>query len=988
MTPRPLGDEARATPAPARALPAADLAALSRLVDEALAQAPTAREAWIDALEGERAALAPALRRALARMEDPLANPAIGTLPRLDAPPCAAAAAGELVGPWRLERPLGRGGMGEVWLATRADGAFDRQVALKLPRAELLSDTLRGRFARERDILAAFSHPHIAQFLDAGLGAEGRPYIAMERVDGPDIVAWCDARSLGIEARLALALQVLDALAHAHERLVAHRDLKPSNILVTVDGGAKLLDFGIAKLLDDDDGDAGASTELTRAGGRVLTPDYAAPEQIAGEPVTTAVDLYAFGIVLYEMLAGRHPFAGSPRPASSEAPLASVRACDAGRAAGLPARTRRRALRGDLDAVLAHALEPDPSRRYRSAAAFAADLRRVMNHEPVEARRIGWATRAGKFVRRHRAETALAAALGLSVAAGVGAIAWEAGRARVEARHAESAAAIAQAESRHAAAEARRQRATRDFLVGVFKASDPRIGSEQPRGAITARALLDLGARRIDGRFADDPDTRIELLGLVADIYGELDENDRFEQLLQRQTELAIERHGEAHAVTIDCLLRTADGAITRGDYAKAGSLLARIDGLIARAGLDDSPARAYWLLLRSWTLMPDPKARAEREKALADSLALYERVAPDDPRHAFVLGALGSIAHAAGDDARSVVLTRRSIAVAERAAERDDGALAVNYSNLGKTLAYVGDFEGAESAHAHAVQLAESTYGRDAWPYWIAAAYRAQAAHLGGDRERADAMFQALMKLLPPPRHVFRNALEENAAARARETYATRLAAEGRPADALPLFEAARIGFEHAPTYEYDLRQLRAETGAAADAAGRRSSALRLLQGALDEYDAKAPPADPGRLRARESLARALWHQGAAVAAGREWRRVIDDAAGRPLAPVVLACEGLARAALRAGDAEAAQAWTTRAEDALAHVSGPQDARLGPRVALVAADVLLARGQPREASARARQAVVALRRFDAATSAELAEALATEARAAAAQRG
>jgi serine/threonine-protein kinase len=985
MTATSHGREAHVLPLRLGALPAGDLVALSRLVDAALANAPEERAAWIDALAGKDAALAPALRRALARMDDPEAAAGPGTLPRIDLPR-AAAAPGELVGPWRLVRPLGRGGMGEVWLAERADGAFDREVALKLPHAELLSEALRGRFARERDILAAFSHPHIAHFLDAGVTAEGRPYLAMERVDGPDIIAWCDSHGLAIEQRLALALQVLDALAHAHERLVAHRDLKPSNILVTVDGEAKLLDFGVAKLLDDEA--AGASTELTHAGGRALTPDYAAPEQLAGEPVTTAVDLYAFGLVLYEMLAGRHPFAGSPRPASGEAPLASIRACDAGRAAGLPTRVRRRALRGDLDAVLARALEPDPARRYRNAAAFADDLRRVLRHEPVEARRIGWAARAGKFARRHRAETILAAGLGLSVVAGVAAIAWEAGQARLEARHAANAAAVAQAESARAAAEARRQKATRDFLVSVFKASDPRIGSDQPRGAITARALLDLGARRIDGRFADDPDTRIELLGLVADIYGELDENDRFDELLRRQTELALERHGEAHAVTIGCLLRAADGAITRGDYEQAGRLLARTDGLIARAGLDGASERAYWLFLRSWTLMPDPAARAEREDNLARSLALYERVAPDDPRHAFVLGALGNIAHAAGDDAHAVDLTRRSIAVAERAAERDDGALAVNYSNLGKTLAYVGDFAQAEAAHAHAVQLAESTYGRDAWPYWIAAAYRAQAAHLGGDRERADAMFESLMKLLPPPRHAFRNALEENAAARARETWATRLAAEGRPREALAMFEAARIGFEHAPTYEYDLRQLRAETGAAADAAGQGTRALRLLREALDEYAAKAPPADPGRLRARESLARALWHQGATAAAGREWRQVVDDAGGRPLAPVVLSLEGLAQAALRAGDPEAAQAWIARADEGLAQVAGPHDARLGPQVALTAADVLLARHRPREAADRARQALVDLRRFDAPASADLAAAQALQARASAALHG
>jgi len=948
---------------------ATDIGELSRLVDEALAQPAAAREAWIDALDTRRAGLAAALRRVLARMEPGNDSPGLGSLPRMERTGTRAEP-GDRMGPWRLARPLGRGGMGEVWLAERVDGAFERSVALKLPHAEASGGVLKRRFARERDILAALSHPHIAQLLDAGVADGGQPWLAMEWVDGRPITGHCDALGLGLEARLRLALQVLEALAHAHERLVAHRDLKPSNIHVTPSGTAKLLDFGIAKLLDDDA--EGASTELTRAGGRALTPAYAAPEQLAGAPLTTAVDLYAFGLVLYELLAGRHPFDGLARPAGAEAPLASTHVADGPRAAGLDARARRRALRGDLDAVLARALEADPARRYRSAAAFAADLEHVLAHEPVTARRIGWPARAARFVRRHRAESALAGALALSLAAGMGAIAWQSGRARTEARHAQVEAARAQAESRRAEAEARRQKATRDFLVGVFKASDPRIGSTQPRGTITARQLLDLGARRIDARFADDPLTRIELLGIVADIYGELDENDRFDTLLARQTELAVAHLGELHPVTIDCRLREVDGLVTRGDYAGAQARLARLDAQIARAGRDETADRAYWLLLRSWTLMPDPDAQAERQATLEKALALYARVAPDDPRHAFVLGALGNIAHARGDDARAAELTRRSIAVAERAPERDDGALAVNYSNLGKTLVGVGDYAGAEQAHAHALALAEATYGRDAWPWWIAAANRAQAVHLGGDRERADAMFEALMKVLPPPSHAFRNALEENAAARARETYAQRLAAEGRPAQALPLYAAARTGYLHAPTYEYDLRQLQAESGAAADAAGQGALALRLLQGALAEYVAKAPPADPGRLRAQESLARALWRQGSHAAAEATWLQVVADAGGRPVAPVISAFEGLARVALRRGDTPGAQAWIARAESAYARVAGPHDPRLEPQLWTTEAEVLLARGLAGPARERAREAQVALQREDAPASADL----------------
>ncbi len=955
---------------------AADMAALSRLIDAALEQPTRLRERWIATLGPGHAACVPALKRALARMDKdaPPRPGSLDTLPKIaleDAANDAGAHAHERFGPYRLEHLLGRGGMGEVWLAKRDDGAFDRLVALKLPHAALLSDVLRERFARERDILAALSHPHVAQFLDAGLADSGRPYLAIEWVDGLPITRHCEAAALDIRARLRLALQVLDALEHAHQRLVAHRDIKPSNILVTQDGVAKLLDFGIAKLLGD--AAAGASTELTHIGGRALTPDYAAPEQVVGAPVTTAVDIYALGIVLYEMLAGCHPFAGAPRPASGEAPLASTRVAGDAK--------RRRALRGDLDAILATALDPDPFRRYRTAAAFGADIDRFLRQQPVGARHIGWAARALKFVRRHGVESALVGGLALSIVAGAGTAAWEARRARDQAVNAQREAQRAQRESRRAEAEARRQKATRDFLVGVFKASDPRIGSDQPRGTITARQLLDLGARRLDSSFADDPDTRIEMLGIIGDIYGELDENDRFERVLQRQTELALARHGELSPVTIDCLLRQADDGISRGDTPRVNALLARIDGLIGRAGREDGVERAYWSFLRGMALMPDARAQVERDAALRRALALYERVAPDDPHHAFVLSALGNFAHAAGDEALAADYTRRSIAIVERAADRDDGALAVAYSNLGKTLAYQGNFAEAETAHARAMALAESTYGRDAWPWWMAAANRAQAVHLAGERERAQPMFETLLRILPPATQHFHNAIEENSAARVRETIAGRLAAEGRPARALPLFEAARIGFEHAPTYPDDLRQLRAETGAAAGAAGQGARALRLLHSALDEYVAKAAPSDPGRLQAREALARELWRQRRFAEAEQAWRQVVDDAQDRPAAVLVRTCAGLADAALRRHDVAAATSWSDRALDLSRHLVGARDRRLEPQLALARAAVQLAAGHPQDALPLSRDALAALRRYDAPGSASLAAADAVQRR-------
>jgi len=937
-------------------MPASTIAALSRLLDEALALPPAARGAWLAGLPPAQAALAAALRRALARIEDGTAGDAASLRPRLraardDAPPGH-------VGPYRLLEPLGRGGMGEVWLAERADGAFTRQVALKLPHPALLSPALRERFARERDILAALSHPHIARFLDAGVDGE-RPWLAMEWVEGRPITVHAQAQALDVRARLRLFGQVLDAVAHAHRRLVAHRDLKPSNILVTADGQAKLLDFGIAKLLDAQDAGA-ASTALTHAGGRVFTPAYAAPEQLAGEPVTTAVDLYSLGLVLYELLAGRPPFEAGRRLAPVEAPPASARVP----ASHPQAAALRRALRGDLDAILARALEADPARRYASAEAFAADLRRVLTHEPVEARRAGWLARGAKFVRRHRVESALGAALAFSVLAGVGAIVRADAQARAAARRAEIGEA--------------RERATREFLVGVFKASDPRVASDRPRGAITARELLDIGARRIDARFADDPGTRIAMLGLLAEIYEELDENARFGELAKAQTALARAHYGELHPVTLDCLLRAADDAINRGALDEAGAGLAALDGMLHRAGADETALRGYWWFLRATVLQADAGQRARAEQALARAEAVYAAHAPDDARRAYVLSAQGNFVHAAGDDRAAAGYLRRSLAILERQSDRDDGALSTNYSNLGKMLANVGDFGAAEAAHAQAVRLAEATYGRDAWPWWVAAAARADAAHRSGDRRRAEALYAELRGALPPADHHFRNMLEENGAARAREGEANRLVAEGRPEPALALYAQARTGFAHATLYGYEGRQVALEIANAEAETGQAARAEAQLRAVLADYEAHAGPDDFGRLAAHESLARALWRLGRLDAAQAQWRRVLADAGGKAVLPVVLAHEGLADAALARHDAPAALSEIQAAEALPDRLTGSRDVRLAPELALTRARVLQESGRIAEARAVARAALESLRAYDPPGSVRIAEAEAT----------
>jgi eukaryotic-like serine/threonine-protein kinase len=399
----------------------AQMALMSRLLDEALPLDDEGRRRWLDALSPEYQSLADALRAALlpAGGESDLAASleagAGSDRERL----ASRLRAGDQIGPYRLIRLLGEGGMAEVWLAQRADGAFKREVALKVPLLLRLRDDLASRFVRERDILAALEHPNIARLYDAGVSSNGLPYLAMEYVAGEPLTAWCDARRLGIRERVKLFLQVLDAVQYAHVQRVIHRDIKPSNILVTDSGQVRLLDFGVAKLLAQDE----APSDLTQRYGRVLTPDYASPELVHGERIDVASDVYSLGVVLYELLSGNRPYhlkAGTS-VAQLEHAITLVEVKRLGTEAGDDAADRRgttthqlrRRLRGDLDAIVLKALAKVPASRYESASACAEDLQRSLSGEPVEARPNTLGYRCAKFVQRHRTglTTTLAAAV-------------------------------------------------------------------------------------------------------------------------------------------------------------------------------------------------------------------------------------------------------------------------------------------------------------------------------------------------------------------------------------------------------------------------------------------------------------------------------------------------------------------------------------------------------------------------------------------------
>ncbi|MCP5270464.1 MAG: serine/threonine protein kinase [Burkholderiaceae bacterium] len=342
---------------------------------------------------------------------------------------------GQVLGAWRIVAPLGSGGMGQVWLAERADGAYSGEAAVKVLKRGMDTEAVLARFAQEQQALARLSHPHIARLLDAGRTADGLPYFVMERVHGRPIDQACDG--LTLEARLALFLQLADAVAHAHRHLLVHRDLKPANVLVDADGQVKLLDFGIAKALQED------AAEATHTGQRAFTPHYASPEQVRGEPVSTATDLYSLGVLLYVMLTGQRPYgrtAGSAieaaRAVLEEEPTRPSSLSPGPQMAAGWVTTRRR-LQGDLDNILLKTLEKPVERRYPSVEALSADVRAFIAGYPVSARPAGWGYRAGKFVRRNRAAVAAAGVAAVALLGGFGLVAWqgaEAARARDDAQ--------------------------------------------------------------------------------------------------------------------------------------------------------------------------------------------------------------------------------------------------------------------------------------------------------------------------------------------------------------------------------------------------------------------------------------------------------------------------------------------------------------------------------------------------------------------------
>jgi serine/threonine-protein kinase len=571
--------------------------------------------------------------------------------------PSVASREGELIGPYHVIRAIGHGGMGSVFLADRVDGQFEQQVALKLVRAGRASEDIVRRFREERQILARLEHPNIAGLLDGGVTDAGEPWFAMEYVAGTSLTSWCDARQLPIRERLRLFESVCNAVQYAHRNLVVHRDLKPSNILVDDSGRVRLLDFGIAKVLHAPHAGVAADPE-TRTGLLVLTPEYGAPEQVRGDPVTTTTDVYSLGAVLYELVTGQrvHQFERRTpleiaRVVCETIPILPSRAVTQGgrhhhrdgsvdpvlpvevasSRGSVPTRLSRE-LAGDLDAIILTALQKDPTRRFASVDDLRADLQRYLAGRPVRARRDSVGYRARKFVGRNRVLVAAAAAFLVTVAAGVGATLWQSGQAREAATRAEG---------------------VKDFLIGLFRVANP----EESRGRdITARELLARGITALDTGLVSDPRTRADLFQALGVIHRELGLYDEADTLLRRSVALGIAEYGPQ-------ALETA-GLLT--DF---GSVL-RLRG-----------------------------QHAEAESVLMQALNIRQnRLGPNHADVATTLGELAATAHAAGTEDAADALYRQVIRIDSTAFGTRGLELASDLDNYGAMLLDVGDLERADS--------------------------------------------------------------------------------------------------------------------------------------------------------------------------------------------------------------------------------------------------------------------------------------------------
>ncbi len=669
----------------------------------------------------------PALADELQRLLDADAqtNPALerGVGPRLSSHALTEVAdghwteaeTGQGYGGFVLRSLLGRGGMGEVWLAEREQEGFVQRAALKLLRSGLDSADLLRRFLQERRILADLSHPRIARFIDGGVGLDGQPWYAMDYVEGEPITLYAAARGLSVRARVALLLDVCDAVAYAQSRLVVHRDLKPSNILVDPMGRAHLLDFGIAKLLEPERDDNTTATGLT-----AMSPAYAAPEQILDGPISTATDVYALGLLLYELLSGRLPHERSNRPLAAlaaevtretfERPSLRLRQ-SVTTISGIDRDRFLRELQRDLEAIVMMALRPEPERRYPSAAAMAEDLRRWLDGRPVLAAGDSAGYRIGKFLRRNRVPVTAAAVVLFALIGGLGAALWQAQRAE---------------------AEARRSAQSLEFLTSLFRGGDPRSGEQVE----SVDALLELGARRAKEDLGDDPLLQGLILLRLAEVRANRKEYDAAQPLIDNALGLLEPRLADDDPRLANAWLAagTVHEGASRSELAEP--LLHRAAVSYGKLGMIEAEAKALSALAGSLRRTRNLPAALELQRKVLAKLEVS--LGPGHSQTAMARMDLATFAEDAGDYVLAEASLRQAMTVFETLGRSGDPMRAHTMFTLAGLLDRLSRAAEAGPLFESSIALTEQIYGPNSGP--LASARFSHGIYLLGQNDLAGA--------------------------------------------------------------------------------------------------------------------------------------------------------------------------------------------------------------------------------------------------------
>jgi serine/threonine-protein kinase len=933
-----------------------DWSRVKALFAQARTMPATERTAWLAAQCGKDEALLAEVSSLLAADAAERSDFLSGGGARLAMPLLAVEATsgefkpGTVIGPYRLLSLLGEGGMGRVFLAERADGQFQQQVALKLIRSEFVTTELRQRFLRERDTLARLAHPNIAQLHDGGVGSDGAPYFTLEFIQGVPITRWCDTQRLGIRARVQLLLKVCDAVQHAHQNLIVHRDLKPSNILVTATGEPKLLDFGIAKPLAQDS----AAVELTSTLAHPMTPEYAAPEQVLGEPVTTATDVYALGVLLYLLLCGKLPYRRAALGQSAwikaileEAPEPLDRAVDRtaahtptignSGAAALAAerdtspQALKRALRGDLERIVQRAMAKASSARYPTVNAMAADLRAFLDGRAISGGTRTYQLR--KFMRRHWLPLGAAGVVLALIIAG---------------------ALIVNADARKIEREAQTTAAVKDFLLGLFRSANPASAKGKQT---TLRDVVDRGVQRLDSIPEQQVQLKAEMQNTLGTIYYHLGLHKEAAALHEKAF-LAVQSRPQDTVLATAAERFEATDVSALGDNARAQTLAD--DALRRLRALASPPRRDLARVLQTAGWIAAKRKDSERASRLSDeAYALAQQPPADEEVLYLALMQKGHAVRMAHNDTLAADFYSRALSIGSKLFGADDQDIISTQQYLGTSLNSLGQYAAAQThlqaaldssqrvfgdVHSRTLRIEEVLGVNDSqWGH-----VREAAAHFAHMLERAEAM---------TPR-------DESVLAEIRLNYAAAIIDLGKIDVAEPLLVAVRDYLQQRDGSDPD------EVAETLVALGY----LHMLQGKLESAESEAREAlqaqaaahgadDPAALALLSQVLQRRGDIDGAISAGRQARDHAVKISGERSYDTAWAhyCYGAALAA--AGQANAAEEEQRAALKSYSQLLPPDGAHpqsAGARLAL--GNLLSLRAESRQEGLRLVQQAVAMR--------------------------